>query len=249
MENSKKMIESNISAIKQSSLDKDSLIADLRTQVKLLEQEKELLGTQITTLKKKNQSLSDTSNFKQRISDLDEEVRQLKKQIKAKETTLEDTEFTNSQLQKTISALKAELNELNKKVGEERRSKHQIEIKQIELKDQQSKLYLRSRCLEEDLERVTQELNYVSGQLEAKDQDLKSERRKAAYLEREFEQYKFSTDASIQESQADIQNQLQKIQHLESENKEVSERIQSLIKEHQKRMDDERTSHLKTKNA
>ena len=49
--------------MKKSILDKDNSIADLKTQTALLNQEKELLNTQVNNLKQKNLTLSDTTGF------------------------------------------------------------------------------------------------------------------------------------------------------------------------------------------
>jgi len=50
-------------------------ISDLKTQIALLNQEKDILLTQVGSLKKKNLSLSDTSSFNLEISKLEEEIR------------------------------------------------------------------------------------------------------------------------------------------------------------------------------
>jgi predicted transcriptional regulator len=75
-------------------------------------------------------------------------------------------------------------------------------------------------------------LNYVKAQLETKDDDLKNERRKAASLEREYEQYKFSNETKLEETDSEIDNLVQKVTHLQTENKDVHVRIEELIKEH-----------------
>ena len=247
LDNSKKTIEQNYQMLKQSNVDKDIQLQDLKSQINLFIQEKELLQSQIQSLKKKNAGLSDNSRFKRVISEQEEQIKSLKKELKKNSSSNDDIEFINSQLQKTITNLKSELQELSKKMGEERRTKHQMEIKIIETKDQLSKIFLKNRCLEDDYEKAAQELTYVQNQLELKDEDLKNERRKAAYLEREFDQFKFSSDSKTEEMEADFKNMLEKIQYLEQENKEVQLRIDELIKEHQKRIEDERTSHNKTK--
>ena len=84
--------------MKRSNLDKESLVADQKTQIALLTQEKELYKTQINSLKKKNLSLSDTTNYKIRITEMEEEIRNLRKEAKSKDSKAEDVEFVNSQL-------------------------------------------------------------------------------------------------------------------------------------------------------
>ena len=76
------------------------------------------------------------------------------------------------------------------------------------------------------------QLNYLKGQLSTKDEDLKNERRKAASLEREYEQYKFSNETRHEENESDINNFVEKVAYLEKENTEVQSRIEELIKEH-----------------
>jgi hypothetical protein len=43
-------------------------------------------------------------------------------------------------------------------MSEERRAKHQMEIRMIEIKDTQSEMFLKSRCLEDDFEKAMQEV-------------------------------------------------------------------------------------------
>jgi ElaB/YqjD/DUF883 family membrane-anchored ribosome-binding protein len=73
------------------------------------------------------------------------------------------------------------------------------------------------------------------------------ERRKAATLEREFEQLKFSTETKDIETTDQLSSLTEQGQYMEAEGKKLQEKIDSLIREHKKRIDDERTSHNKTK--
>jgi hypothetical protein len=50
---------------------------------------------------------------------------------------------------------------------------------------------------------------------------LKTERRKAASLEREYEQFKFSNDTRAEETESELENYSRKVAQLESENKEI----------------------------
>jgi hypothetical protein len=45
-------------------------------------------------------------------------------------------------------------------MSEERRAKHSLEIKIIEVKDQQSEMFLKNRCIEDDYEKAAQEVSF-----------------------------------------------------------------------------------------
>ena len=45
-------------------------------------------------------------------------------------------------------------------MSEERRSKHQMEIRMIEVKDKQSEMFLKSRCVEDDYDKTIQEVSF-----------------------------------------------------------------------------------------
>lgn len=90
-------------------------------------------------------------------------------------------------------------------------------------------------------------MNYIKNQLETKENILKSERRKAATIEREFEQLKFSTETNDVEVNDQLALLNEQVHYMENEEQNSTEKIDSLIREHDKRIDEERTAHNKTK--
>lgn len=47
-------------------------------------------------------------------------------------------------------------------MSDERRAKHHIEIRMIEIKDEQSEMFLKQRCLEDDHEKALQEVTLLT---------------------------------------------------------------------------------------
>lgn len=76
---------------------------------------------------------------------------------------------------------------------------------------------------------------------------MKNERRKAATLERELDQLKFSSEAATRESNELLVGLKAQINHLKGENESLAKRLQKSITENQRKLDFERVEHRKTK--
>ena len=214
-----------------------------------LESEKRNLEMQLSTADVQIKEGEHAEEYKTKMLELETKIKNTKIEMDEKDQKIEENEFTLEQLEQTIKNVKTDLKDMTKKMSEERRCKHEIEIKMIDLKDKYSEVMLKKTEVLDDFEKAVQELNYVKSQLELRENDLKVERRKAATIEREFEQLKFSTETSSIEVNDQLNTTRDQFGFVQQENQGLHQRIDGLIKEHQKRIEDERSAHHKTKTA
>ena len=76
---------------------------------------------------------------------------------------------------------------------------------------------------------------------------LKLERRKSATLERESDQMKFSVKTSEMELAETSESLKGQIERLKSENSNLIQKLEINLRENQKKLEEERAEHMKTK--
>lgn len=101
-------------------------------------------------------------SLKKKTKELEESLKKEKTSLNRTRSCLEDSEFHNTQLTKTIENLKGEISEITHKLSEERRSKHSLEIKMIEIKDKNSEYNLHNNNLKDELNNLKQEVKKIA---------------------------------------------------------------------------------------
>lgn len=100
----------------------------------------------------------DFKNISQNCQSLEKALEDKNKILATKDQKIEDLEFTVKQLEQTISSFKYELTESTKRVREERKHRHSIEINMIELKDSFSELSLEIKGVRDENQKSKQEV-------------------------------------------------------------------------------------------
>ena len=182
-----------------------------------------------------------------KMKSLEEELELKKDELDVYCLNLEESEFNNGQLDQSIVNLKQEMTEMSQKLIEQRQKNHQTELQAIQLQDKHSELSLCNSNLAEEVNKLKQENFFLKKSSQETEQFLKQSRREAATLERELDQFKFSTSTLTRENNELIVSFKNQIDHLKSENTRLSERLEKGLKDYESKLELERSSHLSSK--
>ena len=140
---------------------RDEMIGEYTKKIRMLEGKIDELQQDKQAL---NERVNDNSEFESQkvlIKNLGAEVRGIKDDLIDMQRLKDDLEFSNGQLTQTIQKLKEELSECTSKLSEERKEKHDLEIRVIELSDGNSELNLRNVDLNDQYLSVSQEVKMM----------------------------------------------------------------------------------------
>lgn len=131
----------------------------LYSQLKKMKREKNQLEKMNSELERvKQHDLKSTQN---RNDELEKELNDKDKMFFQKDQKIEDLEFTVKQLEQTVATFKRELTESTKRVREERKYRHSVEISMIELKDSFSELTLEAKSVRDENQKSRQEVKKI----------------------------------------------------------------------------------------
>jgi len=134
------------------------MACEFERKIKALDLEISELKTSNSDLYGKMNDNSILESYKKKLKEMEEMSKKEVNDLTKTKSILEDSEFHNDQLSKTIENLKKEIGEITQKLSEERRAKHTLEIRMIELKDSNSELHLINTNLKDELQSLTQEV-------------------------------------------------------------------------------------------
>lgn len=118
---------------------------------------------EVEQLKKVNAELErikqhDFRSTLKRKEELEKELKERESSFSQKDQKIEDLEFVVKQLEQTVATFKKELTESTKRVREERKYRHGVEISMIELKDSFSELTLETKTIKDENQKSKQEV-------------------------------------------------------------------------------------------
>lgn len=118
---------------------------------------------EIERLKKLNAKLTNSKSNDYKITlneneDLKKFLKEKERILKDKNQKIEDLEYSIKQLEHSLATFKKELTESTKRVREERKYRHSVEIKMIELKDSFSELSLEVKSVRDEGQKSKQEV-------------------------------------------------------------------------------------------
>lgn len=242
-EKSKVLEKENMSLSFQLNENKE----EFERKVKEVENHNEVLINSNDQLKQKLLMTSKTIDDSPARRDLESKIHVLESKLTQAEQKYEDVQFYSEQLKQTSESLKYEIKDLNGKLVEERKAKHSTELEMIKIKESNSELSLLNSQIQEDLTNLRNQLNLsLKIQMEC-ESALKNERRKAANIEREHEQLDYQHSSHVHETNEIIQGFKTQVTHLKSENKNLNKRLENILRNDQKKLEEERNSHMATK--
>lgn len=212
---------------------------------KLLEEENQILHSKFNEMNNSYERIGSDSEIRESLKVLEMKYVEIKESSKATGRRLEEAEFNNEQLRMTITALKAEIINLNEILSAERNGKYQLEIKMIEMRDKESTSRIEAGDWKERHAKQTQEFNILAGNLRAAEEAVKQERKKAIELDRLNEQLTFSSTSNERALKEKLESFGHKLRKSEEENEKIKEKMANSIKEYKLQLEEERKSNGK----
>jgi myosin protein heavy chain len=212
---------------------------------KLLEEENQILHAKFNEMNNSYEKIGSDSEIRESLKVLETKYGEIKESSKAAGRRLEEAEFNNEQLRMTITALKAEIINLNEILSGERNGKYQLEIKMIEMRDKESTSRIEAADWKERHAKQTQEFNILAGNLKQAEEAVKLERKKAIELDRLNEQLAFSSSSNERALKERLESFGHKLRKSEEENEKIKEKMANSIKEYKVQLEEERKSNAK----
>lgn len=144
-----------------------------------------------TELRSKSNQDSSGAKYKQHIQNLESKFQEIRNNASIMTQKIEQIKFEKDQSMQTVEALKKELKDGAGHLDELRKQRHLLDLEQIEEKNRYSDLFVKFSGVQEELSQAQNQLGFLQKQQGETEQQLKAERRKAAKLEREWEQFTF----------------------------------------------------------
>ena len=246
-----KQTEEKVKKLEQDKLQMNHMIEEQKAlnQLKIEELENHIKVVNVSNGELKEKIKNGIKPVKNDVGlkELQEELQMAKSKLQVYEQKQEDLVFFNNQLQQSLDSFKSEMKEMSSKLSDERKVKHDQEIEIIELKDRYSDIQMAYQNLNQDLVKLKNEISFANRSLQEQESDLKKERRKLANVEREYDQLIYQHQSYVKESNQIALGLKDKSEKLKLENDNLNHRLQTTFSDFQKKMEEERVSHLATK--
>jgi chromosome segregation ATPase len=226
--------------LKKVEYERNELVSSRERKERAHAEEMELLKKKLQEMENNVVKKSKDKEYKEHIRILEQKFQEIRNNSRMSIHRLEEVEFENGQLRETIQNTKQELVVLGEKMSGIRKEKHRMELDLIESKDKMSELLMQNSGLVEDLAKSQQEVEYIKKQFNETDAMLKIERRKAACLERELDQCKFTVTTLEKNSQELVESLREQTVHLRKEISSLENRLERQLKDSQRKIDEER---------
>lgn len=175
-----------------------------------------------------SENLSADTAMKESLVVLEKKFKEVKDKYNTKSKQYDELEFDHNQIKGTIAGLKAEISRLTESSLEDRKEKHRYEVQLIEARNKLNEVSLLLKQRDERLAASDEQMSNVHAELERVQEMLKLEKRKLVALERESEQYVFTTKTKEKEQSELIQSLSKQVTTLKTENDSILARMEHL---------------------
>ena len=176
----------------------------------------------------------------QKISGLEDTVRQLRDALDGMERKLDESEFNKKTLEDHMVNLKKEISDGVEANSLIKKEKHQLELELIECHNKIGEITVKYNFLREQLEKAQTESDFSKNEIEKLEKSLKADKRKTCNMERELDQLRYSHDLLSKQSSEELKSLREQNTLLKAETKTLHERLETQYRELQTKMDEER---------
>lgn len=203
----------------------------LERQVSKLTEEVSFLKGSVTQARLdgvSGENLSADTAMKESLLILEKKFKEVKDKYNAKSKQYDELDFDHNQVKGTVNGLKAEISRLTESSLEDRKDKHRYEVQLIEARNKYNEVSLLLKQRDERLAANDEQLSNLHTELERVQEILKLEKRKLVALERESEQYIFTTKTKEKEQTELIQSLSKQVSTLKTENDSILARMENM---------------------
>eukprot|EP01119_Soliformovum_irregulare_P015373 TRINITY_DN4320_c0_g1_i2.p1 TRINITY_DN4320_c0_g1~~TRINITY_DN4320_c0_g1_i2.p1 ORF type:complete len:1649 (+),score=817.75 TRINITY_DN4320_c0_g1_i2:111-5057(+) len=220
--------------------------SEVESKLNSLDQEKSKLNSQVENLEKNTNDLrsenfklkeelkSGAGNFAEKLSQLEEEVKQKSTQVEEKNAEIERNSKENSEKSKLLENFQVEISEKDKIIqelrGENREKTETIEKHNREISEKSHQISAGNVQVESNLKELENLKKEIQDKTKQADEYQKSNEEKTVQVEN-FKKSVEEKSLQLEKTQKDIEEKSEKIHQVETELKEQKERAEKTHKE------------------